>query len=65
MYSISLVPLYDTLGAEALAFIINQAQLSIVVCDEPSKVNFLSTQIPNKFLAYKRMYDGKIINLTL
>ena len=38
MYSITLVPLYDTLGPDACTFIINQAQLTLIVCDEPSKV---------------------------
>lgn len=33
------VPLYDTLGREAVAFIINQASIEIVVCDSPEKVS--------------------------
>eukprot|EP00058_Branchiostoma_floridae_P007092 XP_002592580.1 hypothetical protein BRAFLDRAFT_118910 [Branchiostoma floridae] len=38
MFSIVVVPLYDTLGAEAVQHIINQAELRTVVCDVPDKV---------------------------
>ncbi|MEE6486882.1 hypothetical protein FKM82_014721 [Ascaphus truei] len=31
------VPLYDTLGPEAIVFIINRAELSFVICDKPDK----------------------------
>jgi long-chain acyl-CoA synthetase len=31
-YSIPTVPLYDTLGASAVAFIVNQAELAVVAC---------------------------------
>lgn len=34
LYSLSIIPLYDTLGAEACIYIINQAQMTTVVCDE-------------------------------
>lgn len=34
MYSLAIVPLYDTLGPEACVYIINQAQMTTVVCDE-------------------------------
>ncbi|XP_005996309.1 long-chain-fatty-acid--CoA ligase 5 [Latimeria chalumnae] len=36
-YSMVAVPLYDTLGPEALIFIINRAEISTVICDKPSK----------------------------
>ncbi|KAM8837260.1 long-chain-fatty-acid--CoA ligase 5 [Spinachia spinachia] len=37
-YSMVAVPLYDTLGPDALVFIIDQAEISTVLCDNPSKV---------------------------
>ncbi|XP_028991187.1 long-chain-fatty-acid--CoA ligase 5 [Betta splendens] len=40
-YSMVAVPLYDTLGAEALVFIIDQAELSTVICDNQSKAETL------------------------
>ncbi|XP_072281258.1 long-chain-fatty-acid--CoA ligase 5 [Pyxicephalus adspersus] len=40
-YSMVVVPLYDTLGPEAIVFIINRAELSVVVCDKPDKAQIL------------------------
>lgn len=40
-YSMVVVPLYDTLGAEAIVFIVNRAELSLVVCDKPDKAAVL------------------------
>ncbi|XP_076440059.1 long-chain-fatty-acid--CoA ligase 5-like [Babylonia areolata] len=40
-YSMVGVPLYDTLGAEACNHIINQAEISIVICDVNTKVKNL------------------------
>ncbi|XP_069835883.1 long-chain-fatty-acid--CoA ligase 5 [Dendropsophus ebraccatus] len=40
-YSMVVVPLYDTLGAEAIVFIVNRADLSLVVCDKPDKAVIL------------------------
>uniref|UniRef100_A0A3Q3DZE2 Arachidonate--CoA ligase n=1 Tax=Labrus bergylta TaxID=56723 RepID=A0A3Q3DZE2_9LABR len=40
-YSMVAVPLYDTLGPEALVFIINQAEISTVLCDNQSKAETL------------------------
>lgn len=43
MYSMAIVPLYDTLGVEACNYIINQAELTLIVCDKNEKVkNLLS-----------------------
>uniref|UniRef100_A0A8C8RM89 Long-chain-fatty-acid--CoA ligase n=1 Tax=Pelusios castaneus TaxID=367368 RepID=A0A8C8RM89_9SAUR len=36
-YSMVAVPLYDTLGPEAIVFIINKADISTVICDKPEK----------------------------
>ncbi|MED6263910.1 Long-chain-fatty-acid--CoA ligase 5, partial [Characodon lateralis] len=40
-YSMVAVPLYDTLGPEALVFIINQAEISTVLCDDEKKAETL------------------------
>ncbi|KAM4714933.1 long-chain-fatty-acid--CoA ligase 5 [Anableps anableps] len=40
-YSMVVVPLYDTLGPEALVFIINQAEISTVLCDNQKKAETL------------------------
>ncbi|XP_072559777.1 long-chain-fatty-acid--CoA ligase 5 isoform X1 [Paramormyrops kingsleyae] len=40
-YSMVVVPLYDTLGPEALVFIINRAEISTVICDKPDKAETL------------------------
>ncbi|XP_032429872.1 long-chain-fatty-acid--CoA ligase 5 [Xiphophorus hellerii] len=40
-YSMVAVPLYDTLGPEALVFIINQAGISTVLCDNQKKAETL------------------------
>ncbi|XP_078080485.1 long-chain-fatty-acid--CoA ligase 5 [Mustelus asterias] len=40
-YSMAVVPLYDTLGPEAIVYIINRAEISTVICDKPNKVNTL------------------------
>ncbi|XP_052759956.1 long-chain-fatty-acid--CoA ligase 1-like isoform X1 [Mya arenaria] len=41
MYSMCIVPLYDTLGIEACNYIINQAELSLIICDKNEKVTNL------------------------
>ncbi|XP_075950207.1 long-chain-fatty-acid--CoA ligase 5 [Anarhichas minor] len=40
-YSMVAVPLYDTLGPEALVFIIDQAEISTVLCDNQRKAETL------------------------
>ncbi|KAM8783158.1 long-chain-fatty-acid--CoA ligase 5 isoform 2-T3 [Rhynchonycteris naso] len=40
-YSMVAVPLYDTLGAEAVIYIINKADIAIVICDTPQKASVL------------------------
>ncbi|XP_029466240.1 long-chain-fatty-acid--CoA ligase 5 [Rhinatrema bivittatum] len=40
-YSMVCVPLYDTLGPEAIVFIVNRAELSTVICDTPDKATTL------------------------
>ncbi|XP_077999340.1 long-chain-fatty-acid--CoA ligase 1-like [Glandiceps talaboti] len=41
MYSMVLIPLYDTLGPDACSFIINQAEIADIVCDTAAKVKLL------------------------
>ncbi|KAM9818701.1 long-chain-fatty-acid--CoA ligase 1a isoform 2-T5 [Syngnathus typhle] len=40
-YSLVAVPLYDTLGAEAIGFIIDKATISTVICDVPEKARMI------------------------
>ncbi|XP_029106783.1 long-chain-fatty-acid--CoA ligase 6 isoform X2 [Scleropages formosus] len=40
-YSMVVVPLYDTLGQDAIRYIINTAEISIVICDKPEKAQVL------------------------
>ncbi|KAL0616545.1 Long-chain-fatty-acid--CoA ligase 5 [Plecturocebus cupreus] len=40
-YSMVAVPLYDTLGAEAIIHIVNKADITTVVCDTPLKASVL------------------------
>ncbi|KAM3842596.1 long-chain-fatty-acid--CoA ligase 5 [Diretmus argenteus] len=40
-YSMVAVPLYDTLGPEALVFIIDRAEISTVLCDKQNKAELL------------------------
>nr|XP_009477145.1 PREDICTED: long-chain-fatty-acid--CoA ligase 5 isoform X3 [Pelecanus crispus] len=35
------VPLYDTLGPEAIVYIVNKADINIVICDKPQKAQVL------------------------
>ncbi|KAM5320160.1 long-chain-fatty-acid--CoA ligase 5 isoform 2-T4 [Glossophaga mutica] len=40
-YSMVAVPLYDTLGAEAVKYVINKADVAAVICDTPQKASVL------------------------
>ncbi|XP_062351982.1 long-chain-fatty-acid--CoA ligase 5 isoform X1 [Cinclus cinclus] len=40
-YSMVAVPLYDTLGPEAIVYIVNKAEISVVICDTPAKTEVL------------------------
>ncbi|CAI5784025.1 long-chain-fatty-acid--CoA ligase 1 [Podarcis lilfordi] len=39
------VPLYDTLGTEAITYIVNKADLALVFCDKPEKAKLLLDNI--------------------
>ncbi|CAH1406435.1 unnamed protein product [Nezara viridula] len=45
-YSMVIVPLYDTLGPEATSFIISQAEITVIVCENDAKVNVMLEQAP-------------------
>uniref|UniRef100_A0AAY4E823 Arachidonate--CoA ligase n=1 Tax=Denticeps clupeoides TaxID=299321 RepID=A0AAY4E823_9TELE len=47
-YSMVVVPLYDTLGADAIRFIINTAEISTVICDKAEKAKVLLGNVERK-----------------
>lgn len=51
-YSIVVVPLYDTLGPDACAYIINQADISLVVCEDDKKCNLLLDKAPRSVILF-------------
>ncbi|XP_055528399.1 long-chain-fatty-acid--CoA ligase 1 isoform X1 [Wyeomyia smithii] len=57
-YSMVVVPLYDTLGPDACAFIIHQAEITVVVVEDDKKVNSLLDKAPRnlrKLIAIKEV----------
>uniref|UniRef100_A0A3Q4GJT2 Long-chain-fatty-acid--CoA ligase n=1 Tax=Neolamprologus brichardi TaxID=32507 RepID=A0A3Q4GJT2_NEOBR len=47
-YSMVVVPLYDTLGQDAIRFIINTADISTVICDKMDKARVLLENVERK-----------------
>ncbi|XP_061691917.1 long-chain-fatty-acid--CoA ligase 6-like isoform X2 [Syngnathoides biaculeatus] len=47
-YSLVCVPLYDTLGAEAINYIIDKASISTIVCDVADKVSLVLDCVKDK-----------------
>ncbi|XP_033479697.1 long-chain-fatty-acid--CoA ligase 1a isoform X1 [Epinephelus lanceolatus] len=47
-YSLVAVPLYDTLGTEAIGYIIDKAAISTVICDVPEKARMILDCISGK-----------------
>ncbi|XP_036590433.1 long-chain-fatty-acid--CoA ligase 5 [Trichosurus vulpecula] len=47
-YSMVAVPLYDTLGPEAIVHIVNKAEIATVVCDTPQKANVLLENVEKR-----------------
>ncbi|EPQ15626.1 Long-chain-fatty-acid--CoA ligase 1 [Myotis brandtii] len=47
-YSMVAVPLYDTLGTEAVTHIVNTAELALVFVDKPEKASLLLEGVENK-----------------
>lgn len=57
-YSLVLVPLYDTLGPDACAFIVNHTEAHVVVVEDDKKVNLLLDKAPKqltKMIAIKQL----------
>ncbi|XP_053095970.1 long-chain-fatty-acid--CoA ligase 6 isoform X3 [Pangasianodon hypophthalmus] len=55
-YSMVVVPLYDTLGPDAIRYIINTAEISTVICDKPEKAKVLLDNVERqKTLTLKRV----------
>jgi long-chain acyl-CoA synthetase len=46
-YSLVTIPLYDTLGKEAISFILMQSQMKVVVCDDSQKAMYLMSSKAN------------------
>uniref|UniRef100_A0A5F8HLF8 Long-chain-fatty-acid--CoA ligase n=1 Tax=Monodelphis domestica TaxID=13616 RepID=A0A5F8HLF8_MONDO len=47
-YSMVAVPLYDTLGSEAIVYILNKADIATVVCDTPQKATVLLDNVEKR-----------------
>ncbi|NXO38564.1 ACSL5 ligase, partial [Locustella ochotensis] len=47
-YSMVAVPLYDTLGPEAIVYIVNKADINVVICDTPAKAEVLLKNCEDK-----------------
>ncbi|XP_043945765.1 long-chain-fatty-acid--CoA ligase 1 isoform X2 [Protopterus annectens] len=47
-YSMVVVPLYDTLGSEAIGYIIEKVEVTTVICDKPAKAKLLLQNIGKK-----------------
>ncbi|XP_019718041.1 long-chain-fatty-acid--CoA ligase 1a isoform X1 [Hippocampus comes] len=65
-YSLVTVPLYDTLGAEAISFIIDKAAISTVICDLPEKASmildcFNERERTVKTIVVMEPFDGELV----
>uniref|UniRef100_A0A8C0WP97 Long-chain-fatty-acid--CoA ligase n=1 Tax=Castor canadensis TaxID=51338 RepID=A0A8C0WP97_CASCN len=47
-YSMVVVPLYDTLGTEAITYIVNKAELTVIFADKSEKARLLLEGVENK-----------------
>ncbi|XP_076003849.1 long-chain-fatty-acid--CoA ligase 1-like isoform X2 [Genypterus blacodes] len=54
-YSLVVVPLYDTLGTEAISYVIEKASISTVICDVPEKAQLILQSIDSKTRSVKRI----------
>ncbi|XP_076003841.1 long-chain-fatty-acid--CoA ligase 1a isoform X1 [Genypterus blacodes] len=54
-YSLVVVPLYDTLGTEAIGYVIENASISTVICDVPEKAQLILQCIDGKTRSVKRI----------
>ncbi|XP_031727274.1 long-chain-fatty-acid--CoA ligase 1a isoform X2 [Anarrhichthys ocellatus] len=65
-YSMVAVPLYDTLGTEAIAYIIHRAAISTVICDIPEKAQVILDCVGEKRRAVKTIvliepFDSELV----
>ncbi|XP_061534607.1 long-chain-fatty-acid--CoA ligase 1a isoform X3 [Phycodurus eques] len=65
-YSLVAVPLYDTLGAEAISYIIDKASISTVICDVPEKARMILDCFAEKGRTVKTIvvmepFDGELV----
>ncbi|XP_061685416.1 long-chain-fatty-acid--CoA ligase 1a [Syngnathoides biaculeatus] len=65
-YSLVAVPLYDTLGAEAISYIIDKATMSTVICDVPEKAAmildcFAERRRSVKTIVVMETFDGELV----
>ncbi|XP_061627734.1 long-chain-fatty-acid--CoA ligase 1a isoform X8 [Phyllopteryx taeniolatus] len=65
-YSLVAVPLYDTLGAEAISYIIDKVSISTVICDVPEKARmildcFAEKERTVKTIVVMEPFDGELV----
>lgn len=65
-YSMVAVPLYDTLGTEAIGYIIDKAAISTVICDVPEKARMILSCVSGKGRTVKRIvlieaFDSELV----
>ncbi|XP_068607219.1 long-chain-fatty-acid--CoA ligase 1a [Brachionichthys hirsutus] len=65
-YSLVAVPLYDTLGKEAIGYIIDKADISTVICDVPEKARMILDHVGGKGSKVKTIvlmeaFDGDLL----
>uniref|UniRef100_A0A665SZZ6 Long-chain-fatty-acid--CoA ligase n=1 Tax=Echeneis naucrates TaxID=173247 RepID=A0A665SZZ6_ECHNA len=66
-YSLVPVPLYDTLGTEAIGYIIDKAAISTVICDVPEKAQMVLDCVNGKGPTVKTIvlmeaFDGDLVS---
>ncbi|XP_047434405.1 long-chain-fatty-acid--CoA ligase 1a isoform X1 [Mugil cephalus] len=65
-YSLVAVPLYDTLGTEAIDYIIDKATIATVICDVPEKARMILEVVGGKGRSVKTIvlmedFDGDLV----
>ncbi|XP_029287225.1 long-chain-fatty-acid--CoA ligase 1a isoform X2 [Cottoperca gobio] len=65
-YSMVAVPLYDTLGTEAISYIIDKADISTVICDVPEKAQMIMDCVSGRGRSVKTIvliepFDGELV----
>ncbi|XP_053272600.1 long-chain-fatty-acid--CoA ligase 1a isoform X3 [Pleuronectes platessa] len=63
-YSLVVVPLYDTLGTEAIAYVIDTAAISTVICDVPEKAQMIldgGSERAVKTIVVMEAFDSELV----